>query len=91
MQMMQRVRPTINHFSKSPFGRAVLKETGESVGETVYAMQKLGHTRFGSSTASVKSLSAVLSHVRTVVQNKTIKFKVCASLSVQGSDLTSVY
>lgn len=75
--MMQRVRPTITHFSKSPFARTALKDLGDETGETVLALQKPVKSRFGSNTSAVKSLNAILSKVRTLVQNKTVKFKVC--------------
>ncbi|KAL1714614.1 ribonuclease H-like domain-containing protein [Schizophyllum commune] len=73
--MHKRLKATLAHFSKSTYSRAMLTASGEEEGEKVYALKKMGKTRFGSSRPSVVSLLAVLGHVRKLVQNGTISFK----------------
>ncbi|KAI0820926.1 ribonuclease H-like domain-containing protein [Irpex lacteus] len=72
---LARMKKIVAHFSKSTFSKAMLKLSVED-GEKLYALQKIGKTRFGTYWSSAQTVLPALPKIRKLVQDKEIKFKV---------------
>lgn len=75
---MSMLKGIIKHFSYSSHATTKLRNEGTSAGEErIKALQKVGKTRFGTYWTSANALDPCLPHIRSLVVNKEIKFKVC--------------
>ncbi|KAI0643457.1 ribonuclease H-like domain-containing protein [Trametes meyenii] len=69
------MKKIVAHFSKSTFGRAMLRQQEDDCIGRLKALQKVGKTRFGSHWSAAQSLLPALPKIRELAQNKEIKFK----------------
>ncbi|KAI0683440.1 hypothetical protein BC835DRAFT_1295844, partial [Cytidiella melzeri] len=70
------LKKIVAHFSKSTFSKAML-QLEDSDGHKLSALQKIGKTRFGTYWTSAQSLLPALPKIRSLVQARKIRFKVC--------------
>jgi hypothetical protein len=72
------LRGILKYFGKSSFAVAKLREARNMAGtdEPVNGLQKIGKTRFGTYWLASTALDPCLLSIRSLVIDKTIKFKV---------------
>lgn len=68
------MKPLLGYFSKSSHATNQLRELRNASTERTGELQKIGKTRFGTHWSAAVALQPCLSHIRTLVQNGTIKF-----------------
>ncbi|KIO04900.1 hypothetical protein M404DRAFT_142131 [Pisolithus tinctorius Marx 270] len=76
--MISLLKAIVKHFSKSTISVAHLHKERQVEGDdhTVNGLQKIGKTRFGTHWSAAVSLQQCLTNIKTLVENKIVKFKV---------------
>lgn len=75
--MISLLKAIVKHFSKSTISVAHLRKERRVEGDdhTVNGLQKIGKTRFGTHWSAAVSLQQCLANIKTLVENKIVKFK----------------
>ncbi|KIN98369.1 hypothetical protein M404DRAFT_10556 [Pisolithus tinctorius Marx 270] len=75
--MISLLKAIVKHFSKSTISVAHLRKERQVEGDdhTVNGLQKIGKTHFGTHRSAAVSLQQCLTNIKTLVENKIVKFK----------------
>ncbi|KAI6043560.1 hypothetical protein EDC04DRAFT_2562532, partial [Pisolithus marmoratus] len=87
--MISLLKVIVKHFSKSMISIAHLHKECHVEGDdhTVNSLQKISKTHFGTHWPAAVSLQQCLTNIKTLVENKIVKFKVQVWYTMFGCDL----